>query len=84
MDQDYLLQLAQDGSLYQKYRKDAFGERGEGGEYVVQTGFGCTNGLALHYLSICGQQYRVGSADMITLLIHHVSTFSKLSLLSIK
>jgi alpha,alpha-trehalase len=48
------------GNLYEKYRNDAYGERGEGGEYVVQTGFGWTNGLALYYLSLYGEDYLVG------------------------
>lgn len=40
------------GSLFEKYSSQALGERGEGGEYQVQVGFGWTNGLALHYLSL--------------------------------
>ena len=31
---------------------DELGERGKGGEYQVQIGFGWTNGLALHYLKL--------------------------------
>jgi len=49
------------GNLYEKYRNDAFGERGQGGEYTVQTGFGWTNGLALHYLSLYGDSIQISS-----------------------
>jgi alpha,alpha-trehalase len=45
------------GNLYEKYHSDLLGERGEGGEYIVQTGFGWTNGLALYYLSLYGDTY---------------------------
>ena len=40
------------GFLYEKYLNSKLGERGEGGEYAPQIGFGWTNGLALHYLSL--------------------------------
>lgn len=40
------------GNLFEKYNSNILGERGEGGEYQPQVGFGWTNGLALHYLSL--------------------------------
>lgn len=40
------------GALFEKYKSTALGERGEGGEYESQIGFGWTNGLALHYLRL--------------------------------
>ena len=45
--------------IYEKYRNDEIGKRGEGGEYGVQTGFGWTNGLALYYLSLYGDELEV-------------------------
>lgn len=48
-----------EGLIYQKYRFDVFGKRGEGGEYTVQTGFGWTNGLAMYYLKLYGNRLSV-------------------------
>lgn len=49
------------GLIYEKYRNDKLGERGQGGEYAVQAGFGWTNGLALYYLSLYGDVLQVPS-----------------------
>lgn len=38
------------GALFEKYNVSATGAAGHGGEYVVQTGFGWTNGLVLWIL----------------------------------
>jgi len=37
--------------MFEKYNADAIGESGGGGEYIPQTGFGWTNGVALKLLS---------------------------------
>jgi alpha,alpha-trehalase len=47
------------GLIYEKYRSDRLGERGQGGEYAVQAGFGWTNGLVLYYLSLYGAQLQL-------------------------
>jgi alpha,alpha-trehalase len=39
-------------ALFEKYSSKTLGERGEGGEYKTQVGFGWTNGLALHYMRL--------------------------------
>lgn len=41
-----------EGAIYEKYRNDKLGVRGQGGEYTVQTGFGWSNGLVMHYLML--------------------------------
>lgn len=41
-----------EGNIYEKYRNDKLGVRGQGGEYQVQTGFGWSNGLVLYYLML--------------------------------
>ncbi|XP_030750479.1 trehalase-like [Sitophilus oryzae] len=38
--------------MYEKYDAVAAGEFGGGGEYVVQAGFGWTNGVALHFIKL--------------------------------
>lgn len=48
-----------EGLIYEKYRLDKLGQRGEGGEYAVQSGFGWTNGLALVYLKTYGDSLSV-------------------------
>jgi alpha,alpha-trehalase len=37
-------------AMFEKYDAQRLGERGQGGEYVVQVGFGWTNGLTLELL----------------------------------
>jgi alpha,alpha-trehalase len=39
------------GLIYEKYNGLTFGERGFGGEYIVQTGFGWTNGVILTFIN---------------------------------
>ena len=34
------------------------GKRGEGGEYKVQTGFGWTNGLVMHYIMLYSSELK--------------------------
>ena len=36
--------------MYEKYDAERPGERGEGGEYEPQDGFGWTNGVALEFI----------------------------------
>ena len=43
-----------DKPIYEKYDAMNLGKPGNGGEYSVQTGFGWTNGLVLHYLERYG------------------------------
>ena len=40
----------QTGYMYEKYNALQFGVGGGGGEYVPQTGFGWSNGVALSFL----------------------------------
>lgn len=42
------------GAMFEKYHAEKLGERGSGGEYVVQEGFGWTNGLTLQVLTSYG------------------------------
>eukprot|EP01006_Ploeotia_vitrea_P066705 TRINITY_DN95527_c0_g1_i1.p1 TRINITY_DN95527_c0_g1~~TRINITY_DN95527_c0_g1_i1.p1 ORF type:complete len:576 (-),score=61.77 TRINITY_DN95527_c0_g1_i1:92-1819(-) len=44
------------GHFYEKYNATVPGQRGKGGEYVVQEGFGWTNGLALHFIHLYGDE----------------------------
>jgi hypothetical protein len=61
--------------MYEKYDATILGEGGDGGEYVPQTGFGWTNGLALYLLQeykSTPPSYTLGSivfASLITLSI---------------
>jgi len=43
------------GTFFEKYDAFKTGEPGGGGEYVVEKGFGWTNGVALNFLSTYGQ-----------------------------
>lgn len=43
-------------AIYEKYNADKRGERGEGGEYKVQEGFGWTNGVAIEFLEMFGER----------------------------
>lgn len=38
--------------IYEKYNADKVGEYGQGGEYVVQEGFGWTNGVAIAFMDL--------------------------------
>lgn len=42
--------------IYEKYNADKVGEYGEGGEYVVQEGFGWTNGVAIIFMDLFGDK----------------------------
>ena len=42
------------GNIYEKYNAERQGEYGQGGEYVVQEGFGWTNGVAIMFLNEFG------------------------------
>jgi hypothetical protein len=42
------------GYLYEKYDARRLGEAGYGGEYIVQDGFGWTNGVILYFLDKYG------------------------------
>ena len=44
------------GSMHEKYDATRPGERGGGGEYVPQVGFGWTNGVALSLLARYGDR----------------------------
>lgn len=44
------------GYMYEKYKADEIGKRGEGGEYLPQVGFGWSNGVVLHFLKEYGDQ----------------------------
>jgi alpha,alpha-trehalase len=46
-----------DFAIYEKYDAETIGKRGGGGEYEIQIGFGWSNGLALHYLSLYGKYF---------------------------
>jgi len=45
------------GEMYEKYDVTTRGIPGGGGEYAVQTGFGWTNGVALHLLQLYGNTF---------------------------
>lgn len=45
------------GLMFEKYDVTTRGVPGGGGEYVVQDGFGWTNGVALHYLQYYGNNF---------------------------
>eukprot|EP00051_Salpingoeca_urceolata_P019950 m.295016 g.295016 ORF g.295016 m.295016 type:complete len:659 (-) comp19510_c0_seq5:122-2098(-) len=49
-----------DGIMYEKYNAFEPGTGGGGGEYVPQTGFGWTNGVALEWLRLFGTTYEKG------------------------
>jgi len=42
---------ASNGHMFEKYNVDRIGGAGGGGEYDVQTGFGWTNGVLLHFIN---------------------------------
>lgn len=44
--------------MFEKYHAQMVGEPGGGGEYVVQEGFGWSNGVILYVLKHFGQQLR--------------------------
>jgi alpha,alpha-trehalase len=44
------------GNIYEKYDADRIGERGKGGEYLVQEGFGWTNGVCISFLNMFGDR----------------------------
>ena len=43
-----------DCKLYEKYDSEEIGKSGGGGEYVVQTGFGWTNGVLVEFICLFG------------------------------
>eukprot|EP00026_Physarum_polycephalum_P006227 Phypoly_transcript_06269.p1 GENE.Phypoly_transcript_06269~~Phypoly_transcript_06269.p1 ORF type:complete len:584 (+),score=67.80 Phypoly_transcript_06269:239-1753(+) len=45
------------GLMYEKYDVTTRGIPGGGGEYTVQSGFGWTNGVALHFLQLYGNTF---------------------------
>jgi alpha,alpha-trehalase len=46
------------GALYEKYQADVLGAYGEGGEYVVQEGFGWTNGVVIMFMNMFGDKLK--------------------------
>ncbi|KAI9090860.1 Six-hairpin glycosidase-like protein [Phlyctochytrium arcticum] len=50
-----------DGNMFEKFNSLGFGTAGSGGEYVVQDGFGWTNGVALWTLKQFGADLKVQS-----------------------
>jgi alpha,alpha-trehalase len=49
--------FSQQNLIYEKYNADKRGERGEGGEYKVQEGFGWTNGVVIKFLDLFGESF---------------------------
>ena len=45
--------------IFEKYNANVVGAYGEGGEYVVQEGFGWTNGVVIKFLELFGDKLRV-------------------------
>ena len=43
-------------NIYEKYNAEKRGERGQGGEYIVQEGFGWTNGVCLSLMNFFGDR----------------------------
>ncbi|KAJ9054907.1 hypothetical protein DSO57_1009564 [Entomophthora muscae] len=48
----------QHGFMYEKYNVTRMGGAGGGGEYEIQTGFGWSNGVLLHFLGTLGTSFR--------------------------
>jgi alpha,alpha-trehalase len=46
-----LIGFRQTGEMFEKYNVEVPGQTGGGGEYVVQTGFGWTNGVVLEFIN---------------------------------
>jgi alpha,alpha-trehalase len=44
------------GEMFEKYNAEVIGQPGQGGEYVVQAGFGWTNGVTIMFLNLYGDQ----------------------------
>jgi alpha,alpha-trehalase len=40
------------GMIFEKYNVLYPGRRGDGGEYLPQSGFGWTNGVTLHFINV--------------------------------
>lgn len=49
--------------IYEKYHADRLGEYGAGGEYLVQEGFGWTNGVAVIFMDLFGNRLAAPSSD---------------------
>ncbi|MCL4117246.1 UNVERIFIED_CONTAM: hypothetical protein GTU68_009957 [Idotea baltica] len=68
-------------SMYEKYDVTKIGVPGGGGEYLVQEGFGWTNGVAMKFLTLYGHKIRTSNAYdpapvVIVLLLSFVSIIS--------
>ncbi|KAL1917459.1 uncharacterized protein VTP21DRAFT_3852 [Calcarisporiella thermophila] len=53
-----------DGHMFEKFNAEEVGEKGEGGEYEVQAGFGWSNGVAAWTLYQFGKELRVPSCNV--------------------
>jgi len=51
------------GMMFEKYNVTMKGNPGGGGEYIVQDGFGWTNGVALHLLQLYGNKFVLGTCQ---------------------
>lgn len=49
--------------IYEKYNADKVGEYGAGGEYVVQEGFGWTNGVVVIFMNLFGDRLTAAPSD---------------------
>lgn len=54
--------------IYEKYHADTLGEYGGGGEYVVQEGFGWTNGTVIKFMDWFGDNIKLACGDYLTIL----------------
>jgi len=53
------------GNIYEKYHADKLGQYGGGGEYVVQEGFGWTNGVAINFIDWFGNNLHFVSKSVV-------------------
>lgn len=56
-----ILKFTRVGQIFEKYHAQMIGEPGGGGEYIVQEGFGWSNGVILYVLKEFGLQLKAPS-----------------------
>lgn len=69
--------------IYEKYNADKSGEYGAGGEYVVQEGFGWTNGVAIIFMNLFGDRLDSKMECNFSLSAFNFSYFSSAIVLSV-
>lgn len=69
--------------IYEKYNADKLGEYGAGGEYVVQEGFGWTNGVSIIFMDLFGDRMMAPTGCNFSLSVFGFSYTTSALLLSI-